>query len=96
MSKFDGRTYRGGEFRLDGTEYHNCEFSRSTVVYGGGALPKMTKCTFENCQWKLSGAADRTVQFLTAMHRDAAFRPHVEVTLESIRKPKKRPTRGSP
>ena len=95
MSTFDGCTFQKCVVELDGNEYRTCPFRNSTVVYNGGAVPTMVKCGFDNCQWKFSGSAERTLLFLSAMYQEAAFKPLVEEILEKIKKPKK-PTKGKP
>ena len=49
---------------LDGETFSGCEFVACRLVYSGGEAPSFIDCRFNDCEWKLDGAAARTLAHL--------------------------------
>ncbi len=49
---------------LDGAQYTGTKFVNCVLVYSGGALPVLQQNEFVNCQWRLDGAANNTLDFM--------------------------------
>jgi hypothetical protein len=52
---------------LDGESFSDCEFRACRLVYAGGAAARFDRCRFEDCEWKLEGAAAQTLAHLRGM-----------------------------
>jgi hypothetical protein len=52
---------------LDGEEFSDCEFRSCRLVYSGGPLPKFSNCRFDEIEWKLDDAAQRTLAYMKLM-----------------------------
>ncbi|MFI4934506.1 MAG: hypothetical protein ACHP7N_07805 [Caulobacterales bacterium] len=52
---------------LDGESYADCEFRACRLVYAGGEPPSFVNCKFDDCDWRLEGAAARSLEFLKLM-----------------------------
>lgn len=49
---------------LDGNEYDGCHFDSCELIYEGGVVPIIKRCTIVNCKFVFNGAADRTLDFM--------------------------------
>ena len=49
---------------MDGEHFADCEFRDSRLVYAGGEPPTFRNCRFDNCEWRMEGAAARTLDHL--------------------------------
>ena len=56
-----------GRVPLDGASFERCRFRRATLVYSGGAPPRIEGCAFEAVTFEFEGAAGRTLALLNAM-----------------------------
>jgi hypothetical protein len=63
---FTDRTITG-RVLLDGGSFDRCRFRRATLIYCGGAPPKIEGCSFEGVTFEFDGAAARTLALLKAM-----------------------------
>jgi hypothetical protein len=63
----DGMSYNHETITLDGETFRDCEFRACRLVYSGGEAPKFDSCRFDECDWKLEGAAAQTLAHLRAM-----------------------------
>jgi len=71
---------------LDGNEFIDCKFKNCELVYSGGELPKLQRCDFAHCSWKLDKAAKQTILFLRSIyHSGPGGMELVEGTLRHIR-----------
>ena len=52
---------------LDGQAFSGCEFRACRLVYAGGEPPTFDDCRFDDCDWRLEGAAGRTLAHLRAI-----------------------------
>jgi hypothetical protein len=86
MTRIEGQRFLNQTIVLDGKEYLDCEFANCKLIYSGGEVPKLHRCSFAQCQWQLDEAAKRTIQFLRGIyHSGPGGRELVEETLKSIR-----------
>jgi hypothetical protein len=53
----------GTVIQMDSYHYENCTVTNSVLVYGGGDF-SWTNCQFVNCQIRMTGPAQRAIQFL--------------------------------
>lgn len=70
MSKIFNSTFRSQVVRIDEHEYDGCTFYSCIVEYGGMGPISLVNCTFDQCNWKLVGAAHNTIMFLRTMYSD--------------------------
>lgn len=52
---------------LDGEYFADCEFRACRLVYAGGEAPVFNNCKFDECDWRLEGAAANTLAHMKAM-----------------------------
>ncbi|WP_091736462.1 hypothetical protein [Phenylobacterium immobile] len=52
---------------LDGQTFVDCEFNACRLVYAGGEPPRFDGCRFDDCDWRLEGAASDTLAYLKVM-----------------------------
>jgi hypothetical protein len=52
---------------LDGEAFSDCEFRDCRLVYSGGEAPSFSGCKFDKCEWKIDGAAAKTLEHLKAV-----------------------------
>ena len=52
---------------LDGHNFGDCEFRDCRLVYRGEQVPVFTDCRFHQCDWRLEGPANRTLEHLKVM-----------------------------
>jgi hypothetical protein len=60
---------------LDGESFADCEFRSCRLVYSGGPVPQLSGCKFDDCEWKLDGAAADTHAFMKLMWAQGAKGP---------------------
>lgn len=53
-----------GHVVLDGNAYEGCTFKGAVLEFRGEKPVSFTDCTWDGCEWRLTGAAGRTVDFL--------------------------------
>jgi hypothetical protein len=83
--KHENETFEGGIIQLDGNQYIGCTFRRCSLQYGGLATGTMANCNFNECSWFFIDAAERTVQFMSAVyHGGRGGRELIEQTFENI------------
>ncbi len=70
-----GAIFNHETIALDGESFTDCEFRFCRLVYSGGAAPEMAGCQFEDCEWKLEGAAADTLAHLKLMWAQGAKAP---------------------
>jgi hypothetical protein len=87
--EYKGQYFTDSREVLDGNRYDGCTFQRCTIVYRGGELPHITRCSFGDCAWQLEDAADRTLAYLHSLYHGTgdAGRALIEQTFEMIRRP---------
>ena len=78
-----GALFNHETIALDGESFEGCEFRACRLVYSGGAVPVMTGCRFEGCEWKLEGAAADTLAHLKLMWVQGAKAP-VQALIKEI------------
>jgi hypothetical protein len=86
MAIFKDQAKRNESVILDGNEFIDCKFHNCELIYRGGELPKLERCEFTQCSWKLDGAAKQTILFLRSIyHSGPGGKELVEGTLQHIR-----------
>lgn len=68
MNEFKDCTFEFQTVRIDQGRYKDCLFKSCTIEYGGEGPISLVGCTFNDCNWKLVGAARNTIAFLRAMY----------------------------
>ncbi|MEM9733394.1 MAG: hypothetical protein AAF903_07895 [Pseudomonadota bacterium] len=81
----EGKTFRGGQIRVDGRQFIKCTFTDCQMVYEGGLPPALVGCYFTNCQWAFGGSAIHTLGFLSGLYA-GGFDDLVENTFRGVRK----------
>jgi hypothetical protein len=72
MEQVTGRTFGPQEMvETDGTEFTDCTFNASFLVYRGGEHPAFERCTFNgDATWHFLGPALKTIQLLQRLGND--------------------------
>jgi len=72
MARFENKTFTDEKIIVDDNEYMKCQFVNCTFVYGGGNY-SIIDCNFSNSPespfLELRHSADRTVHFLSVIHK---------------------------
>ena len=91
MNNFSNCTFTGQVVRLDHGKYTDCIFQSCTIEYGGEGPITLVGCTFNECEWKLVGAAINTIVFLRTMYSSMGEfgEQMVENTFNAIKSSKK-------
>lgn len=87
MADHKTETFENRSIVLDGNDYEDCTFRNCTLIYQGGASPKLLNNYLENCTWQFQDAAERTVNFLKGLYHGLGQegRVLVEATFRNIR-----------
>lgn len=87
--EFTDKTFKDEEVRLDSNSFTNCRFENCAMVYGGGPIPTIRGCHFQDSRWSFVDNADQTVAFMRAVYHGMGDngREMIEATFEQIRKP---------
>ena len=78
-----GALYNHETITLDGESFEDCEFRSCRLVYSAGAVPQMTGCRYDDCEWKLEGPAADTLAHLKVMWTQGAKAP-VQALIKDI------------
>jgi len=57
-------TFTHETLNMDGESYSDCEFRDCRLIFAGGVPPEFNQCRFNNCDWRLEGAAANTLESL--------------------------------
>jgi hypothetical protein len=68
---------------LDGESFSDCEFRQCRLVYRGGEPPHFRNCRFDDCDWRLDDAAQRTLGHLKVMW-GAGAKAQVQALIKEI------------
>ena len=63
MELIDSEVLEGKAVVLDGKHFHNCRYTKCTLIYEGGEWAQ-TNTTFDQCNLSFSGAAARTMNVM--------------------------------
>ncbi|MEM7068661.1 MAG: hypothetical protein AAF478_07225 [Pseudomonadota bacterium] len=85
MAKNLNKNFEKQTITLDGNVFENCTFTGCEMVYGGGDLPGLNGCHFQNCSWAFKEEAAVTLSFLSGMYK-GGFSDLVEDTFHMVRK----------
>jgi hypothetical protein len=67
--KHRGNSFSHSILVVDGEEFEQCIFDNCTLIYKGGAIPKVNECTITSCKWIFGEAAQRTIQWLAILYK---------------------------
>jgi hypothetical protein len=83
------KTFSGTTETIDGNEYVNCKFKNCLLEYGGGEIPTINGCSFDDCRWEFKDAAMRTLILLRSMYHGMGVggQRMVDTTFNEIRIP---------
>lgn len=81
------KRFRDTKVVLDGEHFVECTFERCSLIYGGGRLPLFDGGTIDSCNWQLTDAARRTIQFLMTL-RELGAPDVVDQVIDQLRHPK--------
>jgi len=86
--KFEDKTFKGEELRLDGNEYSACVFVDCEFQFGGMGFVAFSNCRFDNCRWSFVDAASNTLRFMAGLYHGlgGGGRQLIEQLFDSIRK----------
>lgn len=79
-----GREFSGERVVLDGKHFEDCSFDTCQLVYRGGTPPNFVRCDFAAPQFVFQGAAQSTVQLMSAIYNGIDERI-IEKTFDEIR-----------
>ena len=68
---------------MDGESFVDCEFRDCRLVYSGGQAPAFKGCRFDNCDWRMEGAAASTLEHLKGIWA-AGGKAAVQVMIKEI------------
>jgi len=79
------QNFVGDRSILDGKQFTDCAFDSCTLVYQGGLPPHFVRCDFAAPRFAFEGAAQNTVQLMSAIYNGIDERI-IEKTFDEIRK----------
>jgi hypothetical protein len=80
-----GKQFTSRQLAVDGKHFEDCEFDACTFVYSGGVPPNFVRCEFAAPHFVFKGAAQRTIQLMSAIYNGIDPRI-IEMTFDEIRK----------
>jgi hypothetical protein len=85
--RYADKTFQQYAVNLDGNEFDHCIFIRCQMIYAGGGTVSFIGCRFNECDWVVDHAAERTLHFLSAIYRELGPQGHelVEGIFDQIR-----------
>ena len=80
-----GHQFTNERVELDGKHFENCSFDTCALVYRGGVPPNFVQCDFAAPHFMFKGAAQSTIQLMSAIYNGIDERI-IEKTFDEIRK----------
>ncbi|PSQ80663.1 MAG: hypothetical protein BRD40_04145 [Bacteroidetes bacterium QS_1_65_9] len=80
-----GESFDGERLVIDGKHFEDCHFETCTLVYRGGVPPNFVRCDFAAPHFAFEGAAQSTLQLMSAIYSGIDERI-IEKTFDEIRK----------
>lgn len=77
--------FSGERVVIDDKHFENCTFDTCTLIYRGGVPPNFVQCEFAAPRFVFEGAAQSTVQLMSAIYNGIDERI-IEKTFDEIRK----------
>ena len=77
-------TFEDKSIVLDGGSFYSCQFKGCTLIFNAVLPVTLDGCSFDDCIWKFSGAAQNTVGFMQALYAGGA-KDLIENTFRKIR-----------
>ena len=81
--KFEGKMFFKATISLDNNHFYDCIFDSCILVYRGGTLPNVVKCSFKNTSFGFGEAAANTF-FLIATMYHAGFKDAIEKAINNM------------
>jgi hypothetical protein len=85
IKDISNRSFGVERVSICGKRFINCKFDGTELIYDASAPTSMNYCNLSSMRLSFNGGASETVNYLTALYSDQAFRPIVEQTFENIR-----------
>ncbi len=85
QGSFTDKTFKDCDVTLDGSSFERCRFDNCQLTYGGGVLPVVSGCAFDNCAWGFVDEAAHTIAFMSGFY-NGGFDELIEATFHQIRK----------
>ena len=63
-ARLAGRSFGAERVILDGGSFVECTFDGTTLVYFGGRIPEVDRCSLNNVRFEFEGPAKNTVELL--------------------------------
>lgn len=76
-------TYSHDTVVLEAETFSRCEFRDCRLIYAGGEPATLIECKFFDCDWRLEGAAARTLAHLKLMW-SAGSKGEVQALIKDI------------
>jgi len=73
MARYEKQSFTNQEVVLDGNQYIGCVFNRCVLVFSGGGLPVLERCTFNSTRIRLDGAAQETLSYLGILSKAGLY-----------------------
>lgn len=73
MARYEKQSFTNQEVILDGNQYIGCVFNRCVLVFSGGGLPTLERCTFNSTRIQLDGAAQETLSYLGILSKAGLY-----------------------
>lgn len=83
--KYEDQTFYREDVELDDMTFVRCTFHQCDLIFRGGVVPTMQGCTWDNSKLAFKDAAERTLQFMAAMHH-GGYAAIIEQTFEGIKR----------
>lgn len=84
MEVVEQQHFQGDAVDVDNTEFKNCVFENTALVFSGGELPAFVDCEFVSVSLQFTGAAANTLSFLGGL-RKGGFATAVNHIVNDIR-----------
>ena len=78
------RSFGVERVNICGKHFVNCKFDGTELIYDASAPTSMSHCNLSSMRISFTGSAAETVNYLTALYSDPAFRPIVDQTFRNI------------
>lgn len=73
MALYEKQSFTNQEVILDGNQYIGCVFNRCVLVFSGGGLPVLERCTFNSTSIRLDDAAQDTLSYLSILSKAGLY-----------------------
>lgn len=90
LQRVSGQVFHAQRIQLDGKHFESCQFVHTKLVFSGTGRVGLENCIFSGAQWEFSGAAQLTLQFMSALYQGAGEGGSqlIERTFDNVRQGK--------